>query len=67
MEFLIQPRTSTQMQVEDAMTEWKEAEAPFIRLQLFVFQSKALIHRNRINFVKISPLRRGMLYLSTNL
>ncbi|MDQ9028500.1 catalase family protein [Acinetobacter nosocomialis] len=32
MEFLIQPRTSTQMQVEDAMTEWKEAEAPFYQV-----------------------------------
>lgn len=32
MEFLIQPRTSTQMQVEDAMTEWKEKEAPFYQV-----------------------------------
>lgn len=32
MEFLIQPRTSTQMQVEDTMTEWKEKEAPFYQV-----------------------------------
>lgn len=32
MEFLIQPRTSPQMQVEDAMTEWKEKEAPFYQV-----------------------------------
>lgn len=29
MEFLVQPRTSTRMDVEDSMTEWKEAQAPF--------------------------------------
>lgn len=29
MEFLVQPRTSDAMSVEDAMTEWPEAEAPF--------------------------------------
>ncbi len=32
MEFLIQPRTSTKMLVEDAMTEWKENEAPFYQV-----------------------------------
>ncbi|MDR2248551.1 catalase family protein [Acinetobacter sp.] len=32
MEFLIQPRTSNKMQVEDAMTEWKETEAPFYQV-----------------------------------
>ena len=29
MEFLVQPRTSDSMNVEDSMTEWKEAQAPF--------------------------------------
>jgi hypothetical protein len=29
MEFLVQPRTSNSMDVEDSMTEWKETEAPF--------------------------------------
>ena len=29
MEFLIQPRTSAKLNVEDASTEWTEAEAPF--------------------------------------
>lgn len=29
MEFLVQPRTSTSMSVEDSMTEWKEDQAPF--------------------------------------
>ncbi|USA45189.1 catalase family protein [Acinetobacter sp. C26M] len=29
MEFLVQPRTSNKMLVEDSMTEWKEAQAPF--------------------------------------
>ncbi|MDI1303227.1 MAG: catalase family protein [bacterium] len=29
MEFLVQPRTSAKMDVEDSMTEWKEAQAPF--------------------------------------
>lgn len=29
MEFLVQPRTSAAMSVEDAMTEWSEADAPF--------------------------------------
>lgn len=29
MEFMVQPRTSSSMEVEDSMTEWTEAEAPF--------------------------------------
>ncbi|OTG65768.1 catalase family protein [Acinetobacter silvestris] len=29
MEFLVQPRTSSKMAVEDSMTEWKETQAPF--------------------------------------
>jgi hypothetical protein len=29
MEFLVQPRTTSIMDVEDSRTEWKEAQAPF--------------------------------------
>jgi hypothetical protein len=29
MEFLVQPRTSNSMDVEDSRTEWKESQAPF--------------------------------------
>ena len=32
MEFLIQPRTSSTMSVEDSMTEWKESQAPFYKI-----------------------------------
>lgn len=32
MEFLVQPRTSNGMDVEDSMTEWKEAKAPFYQV-----------------------------------
>lgn len=32
MEFLVQPRTSGKMDVEDSMTEWKEAQAPFYQV-----------------------------------
>lgn len=32
MEFLVQPRTSDRMDVEDSRMEWKEAEAPFYKL-----------------------------------
>jgi Catalase len=32
MEFLVQPRTSNSMDVEDSMTEWKEAQAPFYQV-----------------------------------
>lgn len=32
MEFLVQPRTSESMDIEDSMTEWKEADAPFYRV-----------------------------------
>lgn len=32
MQFLVQPRTSTAMLVEDSMTEWKESKAPFYRV-----------------------------------
>ena len=32
MEFLIQPRTSNSLSVEDSMTEWKESLAPFYKV-----------------------------------
>jgi Catalase len=32
MEFLVQPRTSSGMDVEDSRTEWKESQAPFYRV-----------------------------------
>ena len=32
MEFLVQPRTSNTMLVEDSMTEWKESQAPFYKV-----------------------------------
>jgi hypothetical protein len=32
MEFLVQPRTSNSMDVEDSRTEWKEAQAPFFKV-----------------------------------
>jgi hypothetical protein len=32
MEFLLQPRTSTKLNVEDASTEWSEADAPFYKV-----------------------------------
>lgn len=32
MEFLVQPRTSPEMSIEDSQTEWTEAEAPFVRV-----------------------------------
>jgi hypothetical protein len=32
MELLVQPRTSNGMEVEDSMTEWKEARAPFYQV-----------------------------------
>ncbi|UUM26294.1 catalase family protein [Acinetobacter colistiniresistens] len=32
MEFLIQPRTSNKMLIEDSMTEWKESQAPFYQV-----------------------------------
>ncbi|MFZ5699612.1 MAG: catalase family protein [Pseudomonadota bacterium] len=46
MEFLVQPRTSESMDVEDAMTEWKESEAPFfpvatLRIPRQVFDTPA--------------------------
>ncbi len=32
MELLVQPRTTDSMDVEDSMTEWKEAQAPFYKV-----------------------------------
>ena len=32
MEFLVQPRTSNAMSIEDSMTEWKESQAPFYKV-----------------------------------
>lgn len=37
MEFLIQPRTSSAMSVEDSMTEWKESDAPFYKVATLQF------------------------------
>ncbi len=37
MEFLIQPRTSNAMSVEDSMTEWKESDAPFYKVATLEF------------------------------
>ncbi|ENU09269.1 catalase family protein [Acinetobacter calcoaceticus] len=42
MEFLIQPRTSSKMLVEDSMTEWDEKAAPFYQV--------AIIHIPKQNF-----------------
>lgn len=42
MEFLIQPRTSSQMLIEDSMTEWDEKAAPFYQV--------ATIHIPKQNF-----------------
>lgn len=42
MEFLIQPRTSSQMLIEDSMTEWDEKAAPFYQI--------ATIHIPKQNF-----------------
>lgn len=42
MEFLIQPRTSSEMLVEDSMTEWDEKAAPFYQV--------ATIHIPKQNF-----------------
>ena len=32
MQFLVQPRTSNSLSVEDSMTEWKEKQAPFYQV-----------------------------------
>lgn len=32
MEFLVQPRASSALSVEDSMTEWKESDAPFYKV-----------------------------------
>ncbi|WP_216934178.1 MULTISPECIES: catalase family protein [unclassified Acinetobacter] len=37
MEFLVQPRTSNSMSVEDSMTEWPESEAPFYKVATIRF------------------------------
>jgi hypothetical protein len=36
MQFLVQPRTSTNMSVEDSMTEWKESKAPFYQVATII-------------------------------
>lgn len=46
MDFMVQPRTSGRMKVEDSMTEWEESEAPFhpvarIRIPRQVFNTQA--------------------------
>ncbi len=54
------------MLVEDAMTEWKENEAPFYQVATIHIPKQSFDTPDRINFVKISLLHRGMLYLSIN-
>lgn len=41
MEFLLQPRTSPALSVEDSMTEWKESEAPFFKVATIRIPSQA--------------------------
>ena len=36
MAFLVQPRTSSRMSVEDSMTEWKESDAPFYQVATLI-------------------------------
>lgn len=40
MEFLVQPRTSDAMSVEDSMTEWPEAQAPFYTVARIVIPAQ---------------------------
>ena len=37
MEFLIQPRTSSKMDVEESSVEWKESDAPFYKVATLHF------------------------------
>jgi hypothetical protein len=36
LQFLVQPRTSTKMSVEDSMTEWEETKAPFYQVATII-------------------------------
>lgn len=50
LEFLVQPRTSSAMSVEDSMTEWREQDAPFHKV--------AMLHIPRQQFD--TPLRHAL-------
>jgi hypothetical protein len=43
MDFLIQPRTSNSMSVEDTITEWEESDAPFYPV------ARITIHKQEFN------------------
>jgi hypothetical protein len=36
MQFLVQPRTSTKMDIEDSMTQWNESQAPFYQVATII-------------------------------
>ncbi len=50
MEFLVQPRTSDRMSVEDSMTEWKEAKAPFYKVATIRIPQQTFDTADQIRF-----------------
>ena len=50
MEFLVQPRTSIELSVEDSMTEWTEQEAPFYRVATIHIPRQAFDTREQNTF-----------------
>jgi hypothetical protein len=54
MELLVQPRTSSSMDVEDSMTEWKEAQAPFYQVATIRIPEQVLTLPIKMSFEKLS-------------
>ncbi len=55
------------MQVEDAMTEWKETEAPFYQVATLHIPKQSFDTPEQNQFCENLFLRRGMHYLSISL
>jgi hypothetical protein len=64
-DFLVQPRTSDAMSVEDSQNEWTEAHAPFHKVATITIpkqlsQSRSSLHRSVMRWPRISPSILGM-------
>ncbi len=49
-DFLVQPRLSAAMKVEDSKTEWKESEAPFIKVATITIPSQTFDSPEQLEF-----------------
>jgi hypothetical protein len=60
-DFLVQPRTSNAMSVEDTQTEWTEAKAPFHKVATIAIPKRSSPRQDVMRSLRVSPSILGML------